>query len=112
MELIKQISKSFLPLIASGALASSAIAAGEGSFGKPMQIFRFKTPKMVLIVDSTISLLNSSEKPNQRHLAVLLRCQKIFSSGKTLIRGMEIKTLKTCKRYMTSGLYEIQNETR
>ena len=105
MELIKNISKLFLPLIASGGIAISAIAS-EGSLGKPMQIFRFKTPQMVLYVNSTVSLLNSQENPNKRHLKNLKTCQKLFSSGKNLIRGMEIKTLKICKSYMTTGLYQ------
>ena len=105
MKLIKNISKLFLPLIASGGLAISAIAS-EGSLGKPMQLYRFKTPKMVLYVNSTVSLLNSQENPNKRHLKNLKTCQKLFSSGKKLIRGMEIKVLKTCKSYMNSGLYQ------
>ena len=105
LKLIKNISKLFLPLIASGGLAISAIAS-EGSLGKPMQIFRFKTPQMVLYVNSTISLLNSEENPNKRHLKNLVKCQRIFSSGKKLIRGMEIKTLKACKSYKDSGFYQ------
>ena len=105
MKLIKKISKLFLPLIATGGLASSALAS-EGSFGKPMQLFRFKTPKMVLYVNSTVSLLNSEENPNKRHLNNLLKCQKLFSSGKKSVRGMEIKTLKACKSYMDMGLYQ------
>ena len=94
-----------MSLIASGGLAISAIAS-EGSLGKPMQMFRFKTPQMVLYVNSTVSLLNSQENPNKRHLKNLKTCQKLFSSGKKLIRGMEIKILKTCKSYMNSGLYQ------
>ena len=94
-----------MPLIATGGLASSSIAS-EGSLGKPMQLFRFKTPQMVLYVDSTVSLLNNQEYPNKRHLKNLLTCQKLFSSGKNLVRGMEIKSLKVCKSYMTSGLYQ------
>ena len=105
MKLIKKISKLFLPLIALGALASSAIAS-EGSLGKPMQLFRFKTPEMVLYVNSTVSLLNSEENPNKRHLNNLLKCQKLFSSGKKSVRGMEINTLKACKAYMNMGLYQ------
>ncbi len=111
MELIKRISRLILPLITLGGLASSAIAAGEGSFRKPMQIFRFKTPQMVLYVNSTISLLNSEENPNKRHLNNLLKCQKLFSSGKKLIRGMEIKSLKVCKQYMDLGLYQTSSVT-
>ena len=108
MKLIKNTSKLILPLIALGGLTISAIAS-EGSLGKPMQLFRFKTPKMVTYVNSTVSLLNSQENPNKRHLKNLKTCQKIFSSGKKLIRGMEIKILKTCKSYMNSGLYQTSN---
>ena len=105
MKLIKKISKLFLPLIATGGLASSSIAS-EGSLGKPVQLFRFKTPEMVLYVNSTVSLLNNEENPNKRHLKNLLTCQKIFTSGKNSVRGMDIKTLKVCKSYMNRGLYQ------
>ena len=105
MKLLKKISKLFLPLIATGGFASSAIAS-EGSLGKPVQIFRFKTPEMVKYIDSTVSLLNKEENPNKRHLKNLRTCQKIFSSGKNAVRGMEIKTLKVCRSYMNSGLYQ------
>ena len=105
LKLIKKISKLSLPFIASGVLASSVLAS-EGSLGKPMQLFRFKTPQMVLYVNSTISLLNSEENPNKRHLKNLLKCQDIFSSGKKLVRGMEIKTLKACKSYKDLGFYQ------
>ncbi len=108
MKLIKNIVKLILPLIASGGLTISATAS-EGSLGKPMQLFRFKTPEMVTYVNSTVSLLNSQKNPNKRHLKNLKTCQKIFSSGKKLIRGMEIKILKTCKSYMNSGLYQTSN---
>ena len=94
-----------MPLIATGGFASSAIAS-EGSLGKPVQIFRFKTPEMVKYIDSTVSLLNKEENPNKRHLKNLRTCQKIFSSGKNAVRGMEIKTLKVCRSYMNSGLYQ------
>ena len=105
MILIKKISNLFLPLIASGALVNSAIAS-EGSLGKPMKVFRFKTPEMVSYVNSTISLLNSEENPNKRHLKNLLTCQKIFSSGKKSVRGLEIRILKACKSYKDSGFYQ------
>ena len=106
MKLIKEPFKLIFPLIASGTFSSTAIAGGEGSLGKPMQLFRFKTPQMVLYVNSTISLLNTWENPNKRHLKNLLKCQRIFSSGKKLVRGMEIKTLKTCQLYMDLGNYQ------
>ena len=77
MKLLKKISKLFLPLIATGGFASSAIAS-EGSLGKPVQIFRFKTPEMVKYIDSTVSLLDKEENPNKRHLKNLRTCQKIF----------------------------------
>ena len=64
---------------------------------------------MVTFVNSTIKSLNSSESPNQRHLATLSKCQKIFSSGKKSVRGIETRNLKTCKNYMTKGIYEVQN---
>ena len=109
MKLIKKISNLFLPLIASGALVNFAIAS-EGSLGKPMKVFRFKTPQMVSYVNSSISLLKSEENPNKRHLKNLLTCQKIFSSGKKSVRGMEIKILKACKSYKASGFYQTNLE--
>ena len=105
LKLLKIISKLFLPLIASAGLVNSAEAFGSFTM-KPMQIFRFKTPEMVLYVNSTVSLLNSEENPNKRHLKNLLKCQKLFSSGKKSVRGMEINTLKACKAYMNMGLYQ------
>ena len=105
LKLIKIIYKLFLPLIATGGLAPSVMAS-EGSMGKPMQLFRFKTPEMVSYVESTVSLLNSEENPNKRHLNNLLKCQKLFSGSKKLVRGMEIKTLKVCRSYMDKGLYQ------
>ena len=103
--MFKKISKLFLPLIATGGLASSSIAS-EGSLGKPVQMFRFKTPEMVKYINSTVSLLDKQEKPNQRHLKNLRTCQRLFSSGKNAVRGMEIKTLKICRAYMNNGLYQ------
>ena len=105
MELIKKISKLFLPLIATGGLASASIAS-EGSLGKPMKVYRIKNPQMVSYVNSTISLLNSQKNPNQRHLKNLLTCQEIFSSGKTSVRGLEIRILKACKSYKDAGFYQ------
>ena len=105
LKLIKIIYKLFLPLIATGGLAPSVMAS-EGSMGKPMQLFRFKTPEMVSYVESTVSLLNSEENPNKRHLNNLLKCQKLFSGSKKLVRGMEIKTLKACKSYKDLGFYQ------
>ena len=110
MKLIKKISNLFLPLIASGALVNSAISREVGSSGKPMKVLGFKTPEMVSYVNSTISLLNSEENPNKRHLKNLLTCQKIFSSGKKSVRGMEIKILKACKSYKASGFYQTNLE--
>ena len=98
LKLIKKISKLFLPLIATGGLASASIAS-EGSLGKPMKVYRIKNPEIVSYVNSTISLLNSQKNPNQRHLKNLLTCQEIFSSGKTSVRGLEIRILKACKSY-------------
>ena len=110
MKLLIKTSKLFMLLITSGALASSAIAGPCGGGGsKPEKVAKFKTPQMVAYVNSTINLLNSSESPNQRHLATLSKCQKIFSSGKKSARGMETRNLKTCKNYMTKGLYDVQN---
>ena len=105
MKLIKKISKLFLPLIATGGFASASIAS-EGSLGKPMKVYRIKNPQMVSYVNSTISLLNSQKNPNQRHLKNLLICQEIFSSGKTSVRGLEIRILKTCKSYKDAGFYQ------
>ena len=105
MKLTKKIFKLFLPLIATGGLASASIAS-EGSLGKPMQVFRIKTPQMVSYVNSTISLLKSKENPNKRHLKNLLTCQEIFSSGKKSVRGLEIRILKACKSYKDAGFYQ------
>ena len=109
MKLLKS-SKLFILMLASGALASSAIAGPCGGGGsKPERIAKYKTPQMVVFVDSTIDLLNSSDSPNKRHLATLSKCQKIFTSGKKSARGMEARNLKTCKSLMTQGLYKVQN---
>ena len=105
MKLIKKISKLFLPLIATAGFASASIAS-EGSLGKPMKVYRIKNPQMVSYVNSTISLLNSQKNPNQRHLKNLLTCQEIFSSGKTSVRGLEIRILKACKSYKDAGFYQ------
>ena len=105
MKLIKKISNLFLPLIAAGGFASASIAS-EGSLGKPMKVYRIKNPEMVSYVNSTISLLNSQKNPNQRHLKNLLTCQEIFSSGKTSVRGLEIRILKACKAYKDAGFYQ------
>ena len=97
-------------LITSGVLASSAIAGPCGGGGtKPEKVAKYKTPQMVVFVNSTIDLLNSSESSNKRHLATLSKCQKIFSSGKKSARGIEARNLKTCKNLMTKGLYKVQN---
>ena len=97
-------------MFASGALASSAIAGPcSGGGSKPEKVAKYKTPQMVVFVDSTIDILNSSESPNKRHLATLSKCQKIFSSDKKSARGIEVRNLKTCKNIMTQGLYETQN---
>ena len=108
MKLLLNTSKLFFLLITSGALASSAIAGGSCK-AKAEKVAKYKTPQMVTFVNSTINLLNSSENPNQRHLSTLSKCQKIFSSGKKQAKGMEARNLKTCKNYMTKGLYEVQN---
>ena len=107
MKFFKKTSKLFLLLITSGALASSAIAGPCSS--KPEKVAKYKTPQMVVFVNSTIDLLNSSESSNKRHLAALSKCQKIFSSGKKSARGIETRNLKACKALMTKGLYEVQN---
>ena len=97
-------------LITSGVLASSAIAGPCGGGGsKPEKVAKYKTPQMVVFVNSTIDSLNSSESYNKRHLATLSKCKKIFSSSKKTARGIEIRNLKTCKNLMTKGLYEVQN---
>ena len=108
MKLLIKTSKLFILLITSGALASSAIAGGSCK-AKAEKVAKYKTPQMVTFVNSTINLLNSSESPNKRHLATLSKCQKIFSSGKKSVRGMDIRKLKSCKNFMTKGLYEVQN---
>jgi hypothetical protein len=107
MKLLKKASKLFILFITSGALASSAIAGPCKA--KAEKVAKYKTPQMVSFVNTTINLLNSSESPNQRHLATLSKCQKIFTSGKKQAKGMEARNLKSCKNYMTKGLYEVQN---
>ena len=110
MKFLKKTSKLFLLLITSGVLASSAIAGPCGGGGsKPEKVAKYKTPQMVVFVNSTIDLLNSSESSNKRHLATLSKCQKIFSSGKKSARGIEARNLKTCKNLMTKGSYKVQN---
>lgn len=111
MKLINKTSRVFTLLIASGVFASSAIAGGGcgGGGSKPEKVAKYKTPGMVVFVDKTIDLLNSSESPDKGHLATLSKCQKIFSSGKKSVRGLDIRKLKSCKNFMTKGLYEVQN---
>ncbi len=112
MKLLKKTSKLVILFLASGALASSAIAGGGcggGGGSKPEKVAKYKTPQMVVFVDKTIDLINSSESPNKSHLATLSKCQNIFSSGKKSVRGLEIRKLKSCKNFMTKGLYEVQN---
>ena len=109
MKLLKKTSKLFILFLASGALASSALAGPcGGGKSKPEKLTKYKTSQMVVFVDSTLDLLNSSESPNKRHLATLSKCQKIFSSSKKQVKGMEVRNLKTCKNYMNNKLYEVQ----
>ena len=112
MNLINISSRFFTLLLVSGVFASSAMAGGGcggGGGSKPEKVAKYKTPKMVVFVDKTIDLLNSSESPNKGHLATLSKCQTIFSSGRKTVRGMDIRKLKSCKNFMTKGLYEVQN---
>ena len=110
MNLIHRTSRIFTLLIAAGVFSSSAIAGPCGGGGsKPEKVAKYKTPQMVVFVDKTIDLLNSGDSPNKKHLATLSKCQKIFSSGKKSVRGLEIRKLKACKNFMTKGLYEVKN---
>ena len=110
MYLINKISKLFTLLIASSFFAGSAIAGGGcgGGGSKPEKVAKYKTPQMIVFVNSTIDYLNSIDDSNQRHLKVLKNCQNTFNSGKNSARGMEAKNLKTCKNLMNRGGYEVQ----
>ena len=110
MNFFNKISRLFTLLIASSFFAGSAIAGGGcgGGGSKPEKVAKYKTPQMVVFVNSTIDYLNSQEGSNQRHLKVLKNCQNTFNSGKNSARGMEAKNLKTCKNLMKRGGYEVQ----
>ena len=109
MNLNNKYTKFFTFVLASGVLASSAFAGPcGGSKNKPEKIAKYKTPQMVVFVNSTIDYLNSKEDSNQRHLKVLKNCQKTFNSGKNSAKGMEAKNLKACKNIMNNGEYEVQ----
>ena len=107
MKLITEPSKILFMFIASGAIATSAIAGPCGG-AKPEKVARYKTPQMVTFVDSTIDFLNSDKNANQRHLNVLQKCQRIFNSGQSTAKGMDAKNLKTCKNLFTRGGYNLQ----
>ena len=108
MKLITEPSKILFMFIASGAIATSAIAGPCGG-AKPEKVARYKTPQMVTFVNTTINFLNSEEKPNRRHLNVLEKCQRIFNSGKATAKGMDAKNLKTCRNLSNMGLYNTKN---
>ena len=110
MDLINKTTKFFSLIIASGVFASSAMAGGGcgGGGSKPEKIARYKTPQMVVFIESTIDYLNSKEDSNKRHLKVLSSCQKTFNSGKKSAKGIEAKNLKVCKNLMKINEYDLQ----
>ena len=107
MSVVNKTSKFILMFLASGAITGNAIAGPCGG-AKPAKVARYKTPQMVTFVNSTIDFLNSDENPNQRHLNVLQKCQRIFNSGQATAKGMDAKNLKTCKNLLTRGGYNLQ----
>ena len=90
--------------IAAGAFTCSAMA-GPCKKSKPENISKYKTTEMVKFIDSTIYNLNSSQNPNKRHLASLSKCQKILSSSKKQVKGIEAKNLKLCMALKNKGIY-------
>ncbi len=109
MNLNNKYTKFFTFVLASGVLASSAFAGPcGGSKNKPEKIAKYKTPQMVVFVNSTIDYLNSKEDSNKRHLKVLKNCQKTFNSGRPTAKGMEGKNLKICKNLMSRGGYDLK----
>ena len=110
MNALNKSAKLLTVIITSSFFASSAIAGGGcgGGGSKPEKVARYKTPQMVVFVNSTISHLNSIENPNERHLKVLTNCQRTFNSGKKSARGMEAKNLKSCKNLMSKGGYDVK----
>ena len=107
MSVLNKSSRLILMFLASGAISGNAIAGPCGG-AKPTNVARYKTPQMVTFVNSTIDFLNSDKNPNQRHLNVLQKCQRIFNSGQATAKGMDAKNLKTCKNLLTRGGYNLQ----
>ena len=66
---------------------------GEGSKTKPEKIKKYKTPNLVRYVNLSVFYLNSTKNINKRHLKVFTNCQRLFNSGKTKVKGQEIKYL-------------------
>ena len=107
MNLINKSTKLFSLILASGIITSSALAGPCGG-SKPEKVARYKTPQMLAFVDSTMNYLNSKEGSNKRHLKVLNSCLKTFNSGKTSVKGIEAKNLKSCKNLMKIDEYDFQ----
>ena len=108
MNLINKSTKLFTLILASGIITSSALAGPCGGGSKPEKVARYKTPQMLAFVDSTINYLNSKEGSNKRHLKVLNSCLRTFNSGKTSVKGIEAKNLKSCKNLMKIDEYDFQ----
>ena len=106
MNLINKSTKLFTLIIASGIITGSALAGPCGD--KPEKVARYKTPQMLAFVDSTMNYLNSKEGSNKRHLKVLNSCLRTFNSGKTSVKGIEAKNLKSCKNLMKIDEYDFQ----
>ncbi len=111
MKLFKKTSNLFMLLIASVAIANSAMAGpcSKKKNSKPENIAKYKTPEMVKFVDSTINFLNSTQNPNQRHLSLFSKCQKTFASGKKKVKGIESQNLKLCNSLKDKVYFDIQN---
>ena len=109
MNLINKSTKLFTLIVASGIITSSSLAGpcGGGS-SKPEKVAKYKTPQMLVFVDSTIDYLNSKDGYNKRHLKVLKSCLKTFNSGKKSVKGNEAKNLKSCKNFMKIDEYDLQ----
>jgi hypothetical protein len=114
LNLINKSTKLFTLIVASGIITSSALAAScgggssKGGSSNSENVARYKTPQMRAFVDSTIDYLNSNEGSNKRHLKVLKSCLRTLNSGKTSVKGLEAKNLKSCKNFMKMDEYDLQ----
>ncbi len=119
MNLINKSTKLFTLIAVSGIITSSALAgscdggsskgnSSKGDASNLEKVARYKTPQMLVFVDSTIDYLNNKKGSNKRHLRVLKSCLRTFNSGKTSVKGYEAKNLKSCKNFMKIDEYDLQ----